>query len=179
MVVLFLIFKGISIQFSAVAVSLCIPTSSARGFPFLQHLVLFLHEAAVDGRLAAPFLWHCSKSPLAMGRKLEKFPASSAFCLDRDLWISWAAATIGDPFLPHYLGCSQEKAFPLGLPKTKGSFLKDLYWALQGGKRINRDTAELPRSACVLGPEPYPKLLEAPGSWVSPVLVFVCMSLYF
>ena len=35
MVVLFLVFKGISILFSIVAVSVYIPTSSARGFPFL------------------------------------------------------------------------------------------------------------------------------------------------
>ena len=160
------------------AVLLYIPTSSARGFPFLQHLILFLHEAAVDGRLAAPFLWHCSKSPVAMGRKLEKFPASSAFCLDHDLWISWAVATIGDPFLPHYLGCNQGKTFSLGSPKTKGSFLKELYWDTQGGKRINRDTAELHRSTCVLGPESYPKLLEVPRFLGFPD-TGVCTSLYF
>ena len=35
MVVLFLVFKGISILFSIVVVSVCIPTNSVRGFPFL------------------------------------------------------------------------------------------------------------------------------------------------
>ena len=64
MIFSFLIFKGISIQFSAVAISLYIPTSSVRGLPFLQHLILFLHEAAVDGRLAAPLLWHCTSLQL-------------------------------------------------------------------------------------------------------------------
>ena len=38
MVVLFLVFKGISILFSIVAVSIYIPTSSARVFPFLHIL---------------------------------------------------------------------------------------------------------------------------------------------
>ena len=38
MVVLFLVFKGISILFSIVAVSISIPTNSATGFPFLQTL---------------------------------------------------------------------------------------------------------------------------------------------
>ena len=36
MVVLFLVFKGLSILFSIVAVSVCFPTNSARGFPFLH-----------------------------------------------------------------------------------------------------------------------------------------------
>ena len=36
MVVLFLVFKGISIPSSIVAVSIYIPTNSARAFPFLQ-----------------------------------------------------------------------------------------------------------------------------------------------
>ena len=35
---LFLVFKGLSILFSIVAVSIYIPTSSARGFPFLHTL---------------------------------------------------------------------------------------------------------------------------------------------
>ena len=35
---LFLVFKGIPILFSIVAVSICIPTNSARGFPFLHTL---------------------------------------------------------------------------------------------------------------------------------------------
>ena len=42
--VLFVIFKGISTLFSIVAVLVCIPTNSVRGFPFsphpLQHLLL-------------------------------------------------------------------------------------------------------------------------------------------
>ena len=38
MVVLFLIFKGISIPSSIVAVSIYIPTNSARAFPFLHTL---------------------------------------------------------------------------------------------------------------------------------------------
>ena len=38
MVVLFLVFKGISILSSIVAVSIYIPTNSARGFPFLHTL---------------------------------------------------------------------------------------------------------------------------------------------
>ena len=44
MVVLFLVFKGISILSSIVAVSIYIPTNSARGFPFLHTLssILFV-----------------------------------------------------------------------------------------------------------------------------------------
>ena len=38
MVVLFLVFKGVSMLFSIVAVSIYIPTNSARTFPFLQIL---------------------------------------------------------------------------------------------------------------------------------------------
>ena len=38
MVVLFLVFKGISILFSIVVVSIYIPTNSARVFPFLHTL---------------------------------------------------------------------------------------------------------------------------------------------
>ena len=38
MVLLFLVFKGISIPSSIVAVSIYIPTNSVRVFPFLQHL---------------------------------------------------------------------------------------------------------------------------------------------
>ena len=38
MVILFLVFKGISILSSIVAVSVYIPTNSARGFPFLHTL---------------------------------------------------------------------------------------------------------------------------------------------
>ena len=37
MVVLFLVFKGISILFSTVAVSIYIPTNSAREFPFIEN----------------------------------------------------------------------------------------------------------------------------------------------
>jgi len=38
MVVLFLVFKGISISFFIVAVSIYIPTNNVRGFPFLHTL---------------------------------------------------------------------------------------------------------------------------------------------
>ena len=38
MVVLFLVFKGISIPYSIVAVSIYSPTNSARAFPFLHTL---------------------------------------------------------------------------------------------------------------------------------------------
>ena len=38
MVVLSLVFEGISILFSIVAVSVCIPTKTAKGFPFLHTL---------------------------------------------------------------------------------------------------------------------------------------------
>ena len=38
MVVLFPVFKGISTLFSIVAVLVCIPTNSVRGFPFLHTL---------------------------------------------------------------------------------------------------------------------------------------------
>ena len=39
MVVLFLIFLGVSILFSPVNAPIYIPTNCARGFPFLQHLL--------------------------------------------------------------------------------------------------------------------------------------------
>ena len=42
MVVLFLVFKGISIPSSIAAVSICIPTSGARTFPFLHTLLAFI-----------------------------------------------------------------------------------------------------------------------------------------
>ena len=50
MVVLFLIFKGIAILSSIVAVSIYIPTNSARGFPFLHHFFHhhFYHLLFVD-----------------------------------------------------------------------------------------------------------------------------------
>ena len=38
MAVFFLVSEGISILFSIVAVSVCIPTKSAKGFPFLHTL---------------------------------------------------------------------------------------------------------------------------------------------
>ena len=41
MVVLFLVFEGISVLFSIMAVSIYIPTNSARGFPFLHHFSSF------------------------------------------------------------------------------------------------------------------------------------------
>ena len=43
MVVLFLVFKEISIPSSIVAVSIYIPTNSARGFPFLHILSSIYH----------------------------------------------------------------------------------------------------------------------------------------
>ena len=52
--VLFPVFEGISTQFSIVAVVICIPTNSVRGFPFLhtlQHLLFvdFLMAAILTG----------------------------------------------------------------------------------------------------------------------------------
>jgi len=42
MMVLFLVFKGISISSFIVAVSICIPASNARGFPFSPHCIQHL-----------------------------------------------------------------------------------------------------------------------------------------
>ena len=42
MIVLFLVFKGITILFSIVAVSVYIPTNSSGGFRFLHILVAFI-----------------------------------------------------------------------------------------------------------------------------------------
>ena len=50
MVVLFLVFKGISILFSIVVVSVCIPTNFVRGFLFLHPLQ---HSLFVDFLIAA------------------------------------------------------------------------------------------------------------------------------
>ena len=54
MVVLFLVFKGISTLSSIVAVSIYIPTNSARGFPFphtlnIYSLTFFLMMAVLTG----------------------------------------------------------------------------------------------------------------------------------
>ena len=63
MVVLFLVFKGISIPSSIMAVSIYIPTNSARVFPFspylLQHLLFcrFFHDGHSDW---CDVISHCS-----------------------------------------------------------------------------------------------------------------------
>ena len=51
MVVLFIVFKEISILSSIVAVSIYMPTNSARVFPFFQHLLFlgFLMMAILTG----------------------------------------------------------------------------------------------------------------------------------
>ena len=49
MVVLFLVFKGISLLSSVVAVSIYIPTNSARAFPFLHTLSAFVCRLFDDG----------------------------------------------------------------------------------------------------------------------------------
>ena len=46
MAVLFPVFKGISMLFSIVAVLVCIPTNSVRGFPFL-HTLSSIHGSTV------------------------------------------------------------------------------------------------------------------------------------
>ena len=52
MAVLFPVFKGISTLFSIVAVLVCIPTNSGRGFPFL-HINALQHLLLVDFWIAA------------------------------------------------------------------------------------------------------------------------------
>ena len=42
MVILFLVFEEITILFSIVATSICLPTSCARGFPFIQSLSIVI-----------------------------------------------------------------------------------------------------------------------------------------
>ena len=49
MVVLFLVFKGISILFSIVVVLMSILTNSVRGFPFSPHLLKHLFFVDFDG----------------------------------------------------------------------------------------------------------------------------------
>ena len=49
MAVLFPVFKGISTLFSIVAVLVCIPTNSVRGFPFSQHTLQHLLFVRFDG----------------------------------------------------------------------------------------------------------------------------------
>ena len=50
MIILFLVFKGTSILFSIMAVSIYIPINSARGFPFLHTLyIIYLCRLFDDG----------------------------------------------------------------------------------------------------------------------------------
>ena len=61
MVVLFLVFEGTSILFSIVAVSIYIPTNSARGFPFLTPSPAFIRRFFDDGHSDwCEVIPHCS-----------------------------------------------------------------------------------------------------------------------
>ena len=62
MVVLFLVFKGISILSSIVAVSIYIPTNSARAFPFLHTLPAFIVYRLFDEGHSDWYevIFHCS-----------------------------------------------------------------------------------------------------------------------
>ena len=57
MVVLFLVFYGISIPFSIVAVVVCIPTSNGRGFLFL-HTLSSIYCRFSDGTHLASMRWY-------------------------------------------------------------------------------------------------------------------------
>ena len=61
MVVLFLVFKGISIPFSIVAVSIYGPTSNVRGFPFTPFLAFIVCRLFDDGHSdLCEVVSHCS-----------------------------------------------------------------------------------------------------------------------
>ena len=58
MAVLFLVFKGISTLFSIVAVPVCIPTNSIRGFPFLHTLSSILFVDFLMAAILTRMRWY-------------------------------------------------------------------------------------------------------------------------
>ena len=94
MVVLFLVFKGISILFSIVAVSIYIPTNSARGFPFLHILptiivcsflmmAILIGVASLVAQLvkSLPAMWETWVQSLAWEDPLEEEMATESSTL--------------------------------------------------------------------------------------------------
>ena len=61
MAVLFPVFKGISTLFSIVAVLICVPTNSARGFPFLHTFIALIVCRVFDDNHSDPceMILHC------------------------------------------------------------------------------------------------------------------------
>ena len=77
MVVLVLLFKGIFILSSVVAVSIYIPTNGVRGFPFLQtlfsiYVCRFFDDGYSDRYALSPLLFNIVLEVLAMAKEKRR-----------------------------------------------------------------------------------------------------------
>ena len=81
MIVLFLIFKGICILSSIVAVSLCIHTNSARGFPFLHTLSSIWASLVAQMVKNLPAMWETQVQSLGQEDPLDKEMATHSSIL--------------------------------------------------------------------------------------------------
>ena len=81
MIVLFLIFKGICILSSIVAVSIYIPSNSARGFPFLHTLSSIWVSLVAQMVKNLPAMWETQVQSLGLEDPLEKEMATHSSIL--------------------------------------------------------------------------------------------------
>ena len=119
-VCLFLVFNGVSILFSIAAVSIYIPTNSARGFPFLHTLssIYCLERVRISTYVSRTAFWVPQ-----MGRYLKV--RSSRTCLGQSPWRgSW-----GSSLLDSWMITSTVTPESLLLAKKQREKKKDFfYW---------------------------------------------------